>query len=205
MFCPNCGAQIKAVGFCPRCGAQRSSRAAERQTPPQPVMLVPSVPYINGSPNPSPTVEIWSEPSLPKGLFRGRDGMLHWIIPRGKYTMYFYMDQKTVGMTSVEKREDTVGQAFKDMMRSGLELAAGVAARSSEAYNGQELPWDSTGDIANASLCVPRIRKIKGDPKTGEIKLREILSNLTLCTEPGYYRFVIDYIVHYAPGAQIKF
>ena len=204
MFCSNCGAQIKAGSFCPICSAQLINGAASRQTTSQPAGLVPSVSYINGAPNPNPTVEIWSDPSLPKGLFRGGDGMIRWIVTRKKYSMYFYLNEQTVGMTGVQKREDTVGQAFKDMMLSGLELAAGSIVRSSEAYNGQELPWNSNGDIDNISLSVPRIRKIKGDPKTGEIKLREILSNLTLYTEPEYYRFVLEYIIHHAPEARMK-
>ena len=47
-------------------------------------------------------------------------------------------------------------------------------------------------------------RMLHLDPKTGEIKLREILSNLTLYTEPEYYRFVLEYIIHHAPEARMK-
>ena len=208
MFCSKCGSKIENANFCPQCGAPVKNSAQVQRNSASPVGecigFVPSIPYINGSPNPNLSVGIFGDPSLPNGLFRGQDGMIRWIISRKKDTLYFYLDKDAVGMTSVQKREDTVGQAFKDMMLSGLELAAGSIVRLSEAYNGQDMPWDSTGDIGHASLSVPRIKKIKGNPNTGEIKLREILSNLTLYTEPGYYRYVLDYIISHAPEAQVK-
>ena len=208
MFCSKCGSKIENANFCPQCGAPVKNSAQVQRNSASPVGecigFVPSIPYINGSPNPNLSVGIFGDPSLPNGLFRGQDGMIRWIISRKKDTLYFYLDKDAVGMTSVQKREDTVGQAFKDMMLSGLELAAGTIARSSESYNGQDLSWDSAGDIGHASLSVPRIKKIKGNPNTGEIKLREILSNLTLYTEPGYYRYVLDYIISHAPEAQVK-
>lgn len=210
MYCSNCGNKIEKGSFCPYCGAQVKDRtlceAENIKSNPNggSVGLVPSVPYINGAPNPERSVEIYADPSLPDGLFRGKDGYIRWIIPQRKETLYFYMDEKTVGMTSVEKREDTVGHGLKDLVIGGISLAASCVVRFSDYYNGQDIPWESTGTVGNLSLSVPNIRKIKGNTKKCEIKLREILSNITLVTAPQHYGFILDYVARNAPGAQIK-
>lgn len=198
MFCSRCGAQLTAGSFCPQCGAPAANQTA------QPVGLVPAAPFGSGAPKPDAAVVIRSDPSLPKGLFRGEDGMLRWIVPRKKYTMYFYMNDRIVGMTGVQQRDDTVGQAFKELLLSGLTLAAGSIVRSSQAYNGQELPWESTGTVDNTYLSLSDVRTIRCGPQAGELRLRAILSDITLYTEPAYHRFVLEHITRQAPGARIK-
>lgn len=205
MYCSKCGNKIEKGSFCLACGAPVKAQAESPSNACGEIAgVVPSAPYINGAPNRESSVAVYADPSLPDGLFRGEDGYIRWIIPQRKETLYFYMDEKTVGMTSVENRKDSLGQDFKDLVVGGISLAASCAVRFSDFYNGQDLPWESTGSVGNTFLPVPRIKKIKGNPQKCEIKLREILSNLTLITAPEHYGFVLDYLTRHAPDAQVK-
>lgn len=144
--------------------------------------------------------------ALPAGITRDKNGVIYWNWQDRDYTLYFYMDSNRVGMKSVPKsKEDTIGSAFRDMVKSGLELAASSIVRSSDAYNGQDLPWDSSGEgVGSTYLTFSAIKKIKRNPRKYEITLKESISSLTLRMNEQQYEYILDCILRYAPNAKVK-
>ena len=177
MYCSKCGTKLDKGNFCPECGAP----IQKRQTP-----------------------DISS--SLPKGISVDGNGVISWIWQERDYTLYYYMDANKVGMNSVpNKKEDTLGSAFKDMLKSGLELVASEIVMNSDAYNGQDLPWDSLGNgVGSTYLTFSYIKKIKRNPKKSEIMLKESISGLTLRLSVQQYQFVLDYVLKQTPQAKVK-
>ncbi|MEE0875500.1 MAG: zinc ribbon domain-containing protein [Ruminococcus sp.] len=187
MYCANCGARLDEGNFCPRCGAP----VIEYR---EPVKLVE-----NSDPS-------FAATSLPEGIICDENGVIRWAWQERNYTHWFFMDEKRAGMRSVPVvKEETVGSAFKDMMKSGFELALSGIVRSSDCYNGQELPWESNGDGSGCLfLAFSSVKKIKGNPDKNEIRLKDILSNITLRVSAAQYPFVLDYVIRHAPQAKVK-
>ena len=182
MYCTNCGTRVDSGNFCPQCGRPIVNRQAPAQvvTPP------------TGS-------------SLPAGIDRDNKGVIRWTCPERDYTVHFYMDENRVGMRVVHKeREDTVGSAFKEMVKSGLELAANDIVMNSDAYSGQDLPWDSNEGGNSSYLTFSYIKKIKQNPKKFEILLKESISSMSLRMTAQQYPFILDYIIRHVPDAKIK-
>ena len=144
--------------------------------------------------------------ALPPGITRDENGALRWAWKDRDYTHYYCIDGSRVVMQSIpNEKEDTVGSAFREMMKSGLALVASGVVRSSDAYNGQDLPWDSTGDgVGGNALLLADIKKIKPNPKKNEIVLREILSTLTLHMTAAQYACILDCVIRSAPNARVK-
>ena len=147
-----------------------------------------------------------ADSTLPAGITRDKSGIICWAWQEREYTLHFYMDSNRVGMKSVpNKKEETVGSAFRDMVKSGLELAASSIVMSSDAYNGQDLPWDSSSDgIGSTYLTFSYIKKIKRNPKKHEITLKESISSLTLRMNEQQYEYVLGFILRCAPNAKVK-
>ena len=189
MYCTNCGKEIDDSKFCPYCGTK-----AENQTVPvqqeSVCMAAPSLPFVN----------------LPDGILVDENGVLHWAFSQKDYTYHFFMDDKRIGLTLVANpKPDTVGQAFRDMVKSGVELVATHIVMTSEAYNGMDLPWNSNGSGQSSSyLMFEPVRIIKGNPKKSEILIKQVLSAMQLCMTPEQYPFVLDYVMRHCPQAKLK-
>ena len=192
MFCSNCGTSIEGGRFCPNCGA----------------------PVIH-QPTPAPSSAVCSSASpvraetgiaLPQGITRSENGEIGWIWSERDYTLQFRMDEARIGYRCVPNpKEATVGSAFKELVKGGLELAADMIVMNSDAYIGQDLPWDSTdGSPGSIFLTFSAIKKIKAIPKKNEIKLKENISSITLRLTAQQYPFVLDYVTRHAPHAVIK-
>lgn len=91
------------------------------------------------------------------------------------------------------------------MVKSGFELAADNIVMNSDSYNGQDLPWDPSGNgIGSTYLTFTYIKKIKKNPKKHEITLKESISSLTLRMNEQQYEYVLDYILRCVPNAKVK-
>ena len=189
MYCTNCGKEIDDSRFCPFCGTK-----AEDQT-----VTVQQGPVCM----PAHTLQIGD---LPDGISVDENGVLHWAFPQRDYTYHFFMDDKRIGLTLVANpKPDTVGQAFRDMVKSGVELVATHIVMTSEAYNGMDLPWNSNGSGQSSSyLLFEPVRIIKGNPKKSEILVKQVLSAMQLYMTPGQFPFILDFVVKHCPQAKVK-
>ncbi len=144
--------------------------------------------------------------SLPRGVACDTNGVIRWLWKERDFTRYFFMDTSRVGYKYVQnKKEETVASAFKELVKSGIDLAASNIAMDSEAYAGQDLPWEASGEgIGSAYLTFSYIKKVKRNPKKCEIKLKESISSLTIQMTSEQYPFIVDYIIQHAPNAKVK-
>lgn len=146
-----------------------------------------------------------NESSLPRGIVRDAQNVIRWTQKERDYSLYFFMDSGRIGYKVVHNpKEDTVGSAFKDLLKSGAELAADNIAMDSETYAGQDLPWDESGGVGSTYLTFSYIKKVKLNPKKCEIKLKESISRMTLEMTEEQYPFIAEYIIQHVQGAKVK-
>ena len=103
-----------------------------------------------------------------------------------------------------EKKEETVGSAFKNFLLSGLAMAADSAVMNSDTYSGQDMPWDfDHNDPGMIYLEFFYIKQIKAIEKQYCIKISQN-GTFKLYFEPQHYHFVLDYIIRHSPNAKLK-
>jgi len=90
-------------------------------------------------------------------------------------------------------------------VKSGAALVADNIVMNSDSYTGQDMPWDTSDEGANSiSVGFAYIKKIKSNPKKGEIKVSENITSITLNVTPQQYDFIFNYIVAHCPNAKIR-
>lgn len=174
MYCAKCGFKLDEGNFCPQCGARQITAQSGDNT-------------------------------LPEGVIRDENGVISWIWPERDYSVLFFMDTDRAGMKVVRKeKKETVGSAFKELVKSGVELVADNIVTDSDAYAGLDLPWDTAGGGNSTYLTFKYLKKIKRNPKKNEIQLKENISSMTLYMTAQQYPFISDYVIRHAPDAKIK-
>lgn len=91
------------------------------------------------------------------------------------------------------------------MVKSSVDLAASNNAMDSEAYSGQDIPWEANGEgIGSTYLTISYIKKVKRNPKKSEIMLKENISCMTVRMTAEQYPYVEEYILRQVNDVVVK-
>lgn len=144
--------------------------------------------------------------SLPHGVIQDDNGVIRWAWKERGYTNYYFMDQNRIGYRCVhDQKDDTLGNAFRELAKSSMDLAASNVIMDSEGYTGQDMPWEPNGEgIGSTYLTFSFIKKVKRNPKKSEIMLKENISSMTVRMTAEQYPYIEERIIRHVNGAAVK-